>query len=143
MVRLHGDNVYTLKLTRKERYSNAKEQIETSSLTGMRTMLDAVDWSKYDLWDLNEAVWIAQTGVRPQRQTVQLGSAEGDVRLSADLEMLSRGESGSSVTALQKLLVSAGFLQTVGDSSFGRSVQQAAARSSSMVCPSRAAPTAR
>ena len=128
VVRLHGDNVYTLKLTRKERYSNAKEQIETSSLAGMRTMLDAVDWSKYDLWDLNEAVWIAQTGVRPQRQTVQLGSAEGDVRLSADLEMLSRGESGSSVIALQKLLVSAGFLQTVGDSSFGRSVQQAVRR---------------
>ena len=125
MVRLHGDNVYTLKLTRKERYSNAKEQIEASSLTGMRAMLDAADWSKYGLWDLNEAVWIAQTGAQPQHQTVQLGSAEGDVRLGADLEMLSRGESGSSVTALQKLLVSAGFLQAVGDSSYGRFVQQA------------------
>ena len=124
-VRLTGTGSYTFTPELKDTYASTKAQVEASSLKGMTAMLDeldALDIADYDLWDLNKARWTRLYGEKYGMERAELdGEPVADnITLSEAFGMLSAGDNGQSVRALQELLMEKGYMQfRTADGSFG------------------------
>ncbi len=130
IVRLIGDGSYAFTPELRDTYASTRAQIEGSSLKGFSAMLselDALGVEDYALWDLNAARWQRLYGFEPQMETCALGreSADAEISLKNDFEILCHEDNGQNVRLLQELLMKAGYMQGRADGSFGDGTDRA------------------
>lgn len=131
-IALVGDKTFEIKPEKKDTYASAKAELAARSMDALADMLALFDTTGgYDLWDLNDSWWQRMYGTEPAMQTVKLPEDEIEINeeLTISLEepmyMLSRGDNGSDVRDLQKLLIACGYLQGTADGGYGEGTVRA------------------
>ena len=118
-LRIHGNRIYTTGLKRTERaQTQARTIVENASLTASDEMLALT--GEYGLWDLSRAAFEQKYGLADSRMSAcALEEEQDEYRLDKDFAQLSRGDAHNGVLAMQRLLVSKGFLQGEVDNRYG------------------------
>ncbi|MEG1264816.1 MAG: peptidoglycan-binding domain-containing protein, partial [Clostridia bacterium] len=108
-LRFHGKKTYTTEIDLNYAGSDAKKKLEAGARNCL-TLQGAPDLSDYALWDLNAAAWQAAHAFAPCIQRTPFPGKLSD--------MVSPGTSGSRVRALEKALISAGYLAGSADATY-------------------------
>ncbi|MEG2135689.1 MAG: peptidoglycan-binding protein [Clostridia bacterium] len=108
-LRFHGKKTYTTEIDLNYAGSDAKKKLEAGARHCL-TLQGAPDLSDYALWDLNAAAWQAAHAFAPCIQRTPFPGKLSD--------MVSPGTSGSRVRALEKALISAGYLAGSADATY-------------------------
>lgn len=129
-VRYLGTTSFTYTVKPEAQYPATKQIVETASADGVKAMLaelDALNIDSYKLWDLNDEYWYFTKGFEPAMYMSELTGVkdEDEIKLTGDWEMLNVGDTGATVTAFQKLLVSKGFMLGKPDGSYGEGTLRA------------------
>lgn len=119
-LRLHGKRTRSTDVTRGYKGTDARKKLESASFECMGTQ-SAAPMAGYQLWDLNAAAWQAAHEFTPRVDVVALTQLKG-------FDMLSPGNSGDKVKALQKQLIEQWFLSGGADSSYGERLRDAVLR---------------
>ncbi len=128
-----GDSTLWIEPERKAAYMNTQEELAVCSADGMSEMqAEFFDIGEYRLWDLNAAWWERMYGMKPAMQKVKLPAEKGEiggtgVRLEGPMFMLSRGDTGAPVRAVQEMLIEAGYMLGKADGAYGEGTVKAVA----------------
>lgn len=128
VVRLAGDQTFTMEPETKKTYASAREELSARSMEALESMLNEFEaLGDYELWDLNEDWWTRTRGVEPAFRAILLPDEEEadsdeealSVQLKVPMYALSRGSQGADVRALQELLIEKGYMQGRADGGYG------------------------
>lgn len=127
---LQGDRTFEMNIDpADDSFASIREELAVRSMKALGDMLREFEAiAPYELWDLNEAWWQRTMGAAPQMRRVNLGeggAVVSGVALKAPMNMLSRGAMNENVRALQKLLISGGFMQGSADGAYGEGTVRA------------------
>lgn len=128
---LQGDVAFKMEPEKKETYNSTREELSARSLDGLADMLREFEtMGEYGLWDLNEVWWERTRGVKPMMQTAALPAEdaeaeEQEIELEEPMYLLSRGDQGKDVKALQELLIEGGYLMGRADGGYGEGTVRA------------------
>ena len=118
-IRLHGKKVRSTIVTRGYTGNELRKRLESAAFLCIDD--GAFDMNGYLLWDLNAASWKSVHKFEPQTQTATLTERNG-------FEMVSLGDSGTKVRALQRLLMDNWLLMGSADGAFNDRLCEAVVR---------------
>ena len=111
MIRLIGDDIYTLNVSRTATAS--KQALEGASLAtldaGMQ-LLAELGVESYALWDLSAIAWEKEYGYLPAVTQGSVGETLCEKRLTDEMGMILPEDSGDAAVAAQEELIRHGFL---------------------------------